>query len=983
MVLLAATSLGASACVGTQPSALPPHVHQALADQPMRRMETTYLEVYYPARRRDEARRIAQRLETCIRSLGSRKAIQNRLANRKYVVAMPEVAFNNAFVVPPFATQGPFALIPTVSALLTQPEMGMPLDGSTAGCHEMVHYVHETQIAGFWGFIDSVAGDLLTPQMGLEPWFAEGLATFYESRLQPGVGRMSWPAWRGFFHAAYAGGHGLDSGDLNAANRPFHGGSHYLVGSHFIEFLADRYGEDRLWQLVEGQGSSFWFPFGVSLRFRSAYGRGLGTLFDEFRDQVAERFPVRRRPPGQATFHDAGEDARYAIGPDGSEALVVQSADQPTRLVVYGPDGAERVSRALTDVLPGRQIVAAFPTSVSGLSFTGDGRHLFLVADDQGPTHLEARLIRFDVADGDLEILASDIGGIGGSVSAAGDRYYFSRSDGDRYDLCVLDLRQGVVDTIRRADPRGYYAEPRIDPTGRRLVASYFDGLRLSVQVIDARSGRLLASIAPPGVQVLGGAFRDEDRLLYLAEVERRFQVHEYSLAAGTSTRMTDVPYLALVPQARGDQVRFLNRDGMAWTVDGVALPTRVPAGGASIPAGEVAPLASPAETAAAAFAPPADRPLTVVTDEPYSAFDHLFVPNLRFFALVAPATDTLLSGLTLAGSDRLQFHRWGLTGLYQSATKDVSGVFQYFDRSLAPISIAASASRYAWGEGEDLDKGAEPELRRQEWQGFVAIQRTFWTTTIALGGTILDDREKEPATPWVVRRLAGPIALVEYAGLESTDYTGIRRGLVIGAWAFYFPDAATTFDDTFGDVRGWLQAFSPLPLSRRHTLSLSLVGRALPGLDEPLLQVGGLNPGIELFRDSDRPDGPEFDEDVLPEGFAFREPLRGFEDFSLAVDRVGIATLVYRHPLIIDRGISSILVLLPSFFLREIDLELFAAGAADRPDRDNLHASAGASLEVSTVLGSLVPLGLKYQLARRLTDDDALVHLFLLTSGL
>jgi hypothetical protein len=77
---------------------------------------------------------------------------------------------------------------------------------------------------------------------------------------------------------------------------------------------------------------------------------------------------------------------------------------------------------------------------------------------------------------------------------------------------------------------------------------------------------------------------------------------------------------------------------------------------------------------------------------------------------------------------------------------------------------------------------------------------------------------------------------------------------------------------------------------------------------------------------------------------------------------------------LIIDRGATSSFALFPSWFVRQLDFELFASGAADRARSERTHTAAGGSLTLSTRF-FLAPLDLRYQLARRFTDDEALVQ--------
>src|SRR5205823_10657446 len=125
----------------------------------------------------------------------------------RLVIVMPGVAFNTAFVLPDLSGYEPVSVIPLQATLDFATEFGLPPDPGFIACHELVHYVHDQQIAGFWRRVDGVFGHLYTPQVGYDPWFFEGLATHYEAKLSPGVGRPEWPIFTGIFAAGYAGHH--------------------------------------------------------------------------------------------------------------------------------------------------------------------------------------------------------------------------------------------------------------------------------------------------------------------------------------------------------------------------------------------------------------------------------------------------------------------------------------------------------------------------------------------------------------------------------------------------------------------------------------------------------------------------------------------------------------------------------------------------------------------------------------------------------
>ena len=62
---------------------------------------------------------------------------------------------------------------------------------------------------------------------------------------------------------------------------------------------------------------------------------------------------------------------------------------------------------------------------------------------------------------------------------------------------------------------------------------------------------------------------------------------------------------------------------------------------------------------------------------------------------------------------------------------------------------------------------------------------------------------------------------------------------------------------------------------------------------------------------------------------------------------------------------------------MRQIDLDLFGVAATEGRSRAS-HTAAGGALTLRCAVWA-VPLNVQYQLARRFTDDQALVHLVVL----
>jgi hypothetical protein len=263
----------------------------------------------------------------------------------------------------------------------------------------------------------------------------------------------------------------------------------------------------------------------------------------------------------------------------------------------------------------------------------------------------------------------------------------------------------------------------------------------------------------------------------------------------------------------------------------------------------------------------------------------------------------------------------------------------------------------------------------RRDLQAALSLSRTFWTTPVSLRVLALRrDWYTTSVRPGLRTSLMGPSASVSYFAGESTAYGGTQRGLGLALSGGVYPLA---FDEArpFADVRAELSVYLPgLPLLRRDSLQLSLVGRALPNAPEGLLQVGGLPLGAFTLQ---RREGPEDTRSVPPRlqpGIGFSEALRGYEDFALSARHVLIAHARYRYRLVLDYGWTSFLWLGPSFFLSQVEAEAFGAWA--RTDGRADHRAAGGALFLRSRFGQGVPVSLFYQYARRF--DDGLGHLHL-----
>lgn len=973
----------------------------------MNRLETNQFIIYYPRARHDEAVRFAARAEMCGTALKQQAVVRNAWWSQKMIITMPETPFNNAFVAPQFAGFEDVAVVPTFNTLDFTTEFGLPPDPGYVACHEIVHYVHGKQIAGFWSALNHAFGNLFTPQLGFDSWFFEGLATHYEATLQPGVGRPRWPVFTGMFAAAFAS-EGFGGGDLSENGRKSHLGHNYLFGTMFVDFLATKYGERPLWVTIGAQARSITGLISAD-SFKDGFDKSLGTLTDEFATWAREKYPVRKRPATQRHVATVGNTARYARGRDGTEAWIASDVDAPVRLTVRAPDGRVLAERSLVEVLPPRKLAVAAPLLSSGLSATDDGSAVYFTAVDLDDITFTTRLMRWQRSDGSLQEVTHGLGP-GGAIDGAGQRYFYCAVDGDRWSLAVYELASKKSRILHEMKPGTFALTAQASADGAHVVTSVWNGSTFVLWVINANTGDVEHAI-DDGSAVYDGSFLADGRLLHLGVVDGRFQLVVRDGDGRNPQVISDVPYGALAPRAAGGTIRMLNREGWTWTVDEVAVPAAVPVPAAPVPAPDAAPMPADGTTAAAVVAPavdpaapaaPAAAPLaviadapvalpaaTIVSDQPFSVWDRFFVPQLHSISTAGNG----LFGAVVAGGDRLGLQRWSLTGLWQPKTgaatrQHFGGQVAYLNTMLAPWTILASGSVVSWARSISPATDANPNLpdyveENRQRDGSFAIGRSWRNAwSVALGGLYsyeyFDARNPAMVTAPQTLELGGAELTASYAAFESTAYTGARRGVLTAATVGFYPKQLSTLPSNATDVSLTLGGVVPLPFGRRHVVSAMATGRFASAGNDNLLQLGGVYGGTSLWSRANK-EAPAAVNSIAatPGVFRFANGLRGYEDLSYAAERLLTAELEWRYPLVIDRGIAATLWFLPASFLRQIDLLAFASLGAHQAHSDGsaaIHGAVGGGAALEFALFR-VPLTVEYQLARRVRDDKAVTQ--------
>ena len=251
--------------------------------------DSAHFRVHYRSSQRAQAEAVARAAEKVYPRVTQALAWEPR--TRTEVVVYNEFDIANGFTTPlPYNFMGVF---------LTPPDEGELLDNSPwldlLLVHEFTHAVHLDKVRGVPGVLQRIFGNVpwFIPNLFQPGWPVEGLAVWHESEPAAGRGRLQGPWFEAWLRAERARGF-ITLAEINADGRALPVNKQYLYGAYFMEFLARRYGPDKVGELVH-QYSGNIVPRLHSAPY-GATGKMMDALWAEFLADLAQQVDARAAP---------------------------------------------------------------------------------------------------------------------------------------------------------------------------------------------------------------------------------------------------------------------------------------------------------------------------------------------------------------------------------------------------------------------------------------------------------------------------------------------------------------------------------------------------------------------------------------------------------------------------------------------------------------------------------------------------------------
>jgi hypothetical protein len=795
--------------------------------------------------------------------------------------------------------------------------------------HEYTHILHLGRSRGLMEGLRHVFGrvPVVFPNVFLPVWQVEGIATFEESRMT-GEGRIPAGDFRAIVDIAAAqhrfepidrAGGGLDDwpGGLAA----------YAYGAYFHQYLADRYGPERLSRLADATAGRV--PFFGSGAFGKVFGRSSRALWRDFQES-RERAPLPHSDTDtratRLTHHGFVVSASAAAADGVLYYRLADASGFPT-LMRRTPDGdvrriAWRVQGNRTSVR-GDWIVFDQLERTRSVNVYSD---LYAVRTSGGPVIRLTRNAR--AADPDL---SPDRRRIVCTIQATGRR---ALALFDSSGMLTSAANAVAVRTRLRSpqalvdDPESDYTGPRWSPDGHAIVAERRRQDGYDLVVIDPNTRTVRTLVHRTDARLVTPSWTpDGTTILFSADLDGEpFNVFAVDLATGDVRRVTDTVGGAQFPElspsgaltyvgytAAGYDLFSVQTDHASWT--------------AVVPAG--------------AQANPVRHTMATDNPPPSTAYrpQRTLAPTFWTPIIESDAGETVIGAGTLM-FDALGRHTYAVDAGWSGARRRPDWRAAYAYDRWRPTLFAS------YSDDTDPIRGGEVRSRELFAGALLPFRHIRWTETL-LAGIDTQTDTLSCTSACRVRDAHRELRSVRAGWLhDSRRLFGYSIGTEEG---FAVETAAESSRTSFGsDVDAGASIIDARAFRRVFGAHTVLAGRAAAALAwgevaaRRVFSAAGSGPKYPVF---------DFGRDSV--GL-----LRGFAPEDVIGTRTAVVNLELRAPLRrIERGAGSW-----PFFIRSVHTAAFVdvGNAWDTRFRTtDLRTSTGAELSVDLVVLHYFPLTL------------------------
>jgi len=814
--------------------------------------------------------------------------------------------------------------------------------------HEYTHILHLDTMEGLPTIYNTIFGKTWAPNQIMPRWVIEGIAVYEESKRSAG-GRNRGSRFDEWIRISMHDHKDLRLDQATGSPRQFpRGNAAYVYGSHFLEYVFDRFGDDTLRKMSHVSGA--WAPpFAINRQIAKVVGKPFTELYADWKLYLRDRYSMQEMAAerhglriGRQLTHSAETNEWSKYSADGKWLYWTQYDGYSLPKVRAMPVGSD--VRAAKDILQ--------QDSMGPYDLLPDGSLVYEQGRQFRRDYAFEDLFWWDARTGVTQRLTTGRRARDPAVSPDGRKVAFSMNERSASVLAVMDMvPEAPEKVVWQGDRYDNAYQPAWSPDGTRIAFSAWrtDGYR-DILIVDVATGKTEELMHDRAVDMSPVWSRDGKTVYFDSDRTGITNIFAYDLDTKATWQVTNVlggawhaavspdghhlAFEALVP-AGGTDLYELPLDRTTWQpardyFDDKPAPVKIP-----------------------------DDSFAISAPRPYRALETLS-PQAWTIALDAANSSATIS---TGGTDAAGLHGYQLgLGLdYQHGDVDV-GASYYYNGWRPSFHVSGARSLVVRG-GWRID-GVSKVFTEEDWSGNIGFgiplesrPSSHWTASLdydldwyrlvqaPLGASMPDPNDRVPLVPATNYLQTGVAARVAFSSVRS--------------WIFAL-GPTTGFDASIS-----LRYDDPALGATYHNVTLSYAADRYFRLwgDTPTLAVriqGALRAG-DLVRGGGFGIGGVSAQDVAQSIVNSTRTssigyLHGYGPRTVAGNQYHLLNIEYRQELWqIERGIST----LPIYF-RRMHLGLLSdTGTAYDTSFDastNLRTSLGVALRVDAFFGYFVP---------------------------
>ena len=703
-----------------------------------RTLSSEHFRIHFPAEAEDKARHALAIAEEVHERLAPAIGWQPRA--RTEIVLTDPVDFANGFASPlPYNHIYLFASPPDGLTTLADYDDWLEL----LITHEYTHTLHLDKARGFPRGARWALGrnPLLFPALFQPTWMIEGLAIHEETDDKRGIGRGQSALFDMQMRMEVASGiKPFDQVSMSGITEWPVGNTPYLYGAYFFRYVEDRYGEDKVRELIDNYSNNV-IPFLLNRNFRQTLGIDGGELWADFANWLRERFE-----PELAAIRNDGVRAGERLTTDGYRTA--QASASGREEVYYVRAEAER-NPALMRWSAGRGHHEV--TRLNGSArINADPVHGVLVAQPETCRNRQVYydLYRIDPRGGAVERLTHCERYRDAVWTASGEHIIATRIELGRARIDRLAANGDFIETLWQGERGEVPGRMDVAPDDQRLVAALKrPGRGWALEELDLEDGTWHPLTDDATLEGDPAYTPDGDGVLYTSAHGGVFNLRRLDRASGEVTTLSNVEGGAFSPtQGHPDgPIFYIGYSGDGHDLFRLARPLAEP----GLPPGREWPVG----TIAAANDGDADSvPATAAADDdvadgPPRRYSPLLTLLPRSWTPVIAVTDAVTeAGINVAAHDVLRKHSYSLTvGREFNEGLDWGGISYTFANRLNLLALRT----YDYDTRDVEDSDDDREIERATANDVLQARLSFpwlrqrWRAAAHVGAGITRERDR------------------------------------------------------------------------------------------------------------------------------------------------------------------------------------------------------------------------------------------------